>query len=311
MTSTAARRRRLWILALAGSMALAILATFIVAYWDVALALWRARQLDGAATQAEAAPWLEHLWADSLRPRARQAVVDQLGPGRPRLTLWVFSRLEAQGDNSSAFAALLGKRLERDEELLGMWCHYLRWRQGAALTHCLDAWSPAPGAEDEGSTIVCGTMVDRSAFVQLRQTLLAARLAITPVAASHSNKLRALALAWFVGMAPLPGLDDDPEQKLKDWLAAYGPFLRETPFDSALGRCKRAEALPSMTPFAERGFPVPAVPFVGWKGPVPAIDELFGQSVYSETLIPPGALIDTNWRAVQGVEFESGTPEGR
>src|SRR2546426_896493 len=99
--------------------------------------LWR---LGRAETQGEARPWLEMLTRDLQNPGFSGRVVSLLGPGRARLTFWIFYRLNEAcvplPDEGILPARLgpflplirdLGERIEKDEALLATWAQFHRW----------------------------------------------------------------------------------------------------------------------------------------------------------------------------------------
>src|SRR2546425_4989873 len=156
MPSSRRQRRNFWVLSIAGCSALFVAALFLVKDWHLVLAEYHSYRLDRAETYEEAQPWLDLLFADAGSPGASDVFLSKLSAGRQHLTCWFFQRVFFEGPSDGKPLLLaFGARLERDEELLKSWSHYVRWNLGDGLWSALDAMSPSLDAQ--GSQVFpCG-----------------------------------------------------------------------------------------------------------------------------------------------------------
>jgi hypothetical protein len=277
MASTS-RTKRLWVLSIAGGAALLVAGAF-VASWPLLVARYRCHRLDEAATYAEARPWLDLLAADAGKPDPGvEALLSSLGGSRPSLTLWFFQGV-LEGAIPSGTLRTFALRMERDESILASWSHYVRWVRGDELWGYLSSLSSGGPEAEGGESFPCftpgATSGPRVGQMAPSATMVVQATA-TPAEEGHVHatpkQIEGLALAWYLGITPLPGLDGIVEGRIAEWLRGARPFLRHLVHDDALGRCKREtefEPLPSLTPYSERGLPVPDVPLPGWTGPPP------------------------------------------
>jgi hypothetical protein len=264
------RTRRLWILSIAGGSALLVVGGF-AASWPLLLARYRCQRLDQASTFAEAKPWLDLLTADAGDGGAgSEALLSSLGGSRQRLMAWFFQGV-ADRALPAGIVRSFAARIESDEVLLAAWSHYVRWALGSETWRYLSGLCRA-NPETLAASFPCHTPVNT---IHVHDAQVAQVMSVTAVriAEDPSKQVERLALAWFLGMTPLPRLDEDIEARLSAWLAGARPFLRHLVYDEALGRCKRDaefEPLPNLTPFPERGLPLPQAPLPGWTGPPPS-----------------------------------------
>jgi hypothetical protein len=262
------RTRRLWILSIAGGSALLVVGGF-AASWPLLLARYRCQRLDQASTFAEAKPWLDLLTADAGEATVgSEALLSSLGGSRQRLTAWFFQGV-ADRALPAGIVQSFAVRIERDEALLAAWSHYVRWALGSETWQYLSGLS-RPAAETIAGSFPCHTPVNT---IHIHGSQDAMAVTLVRVAQDPTKQAERLALAWYLGMTPLPRLDEDIEARLAAWLAGARPFLRHLVHDEALGRCKREEEfepLPTLTPFSERGLPLPQAPLPGWTGPPPS-----------------------------------------
>jgi hypothetical protein len=281
------RTKRLWVLSIAGGSAL-LVAGALAASWPLVLARYRLQRLDQALTFAEARPWLDLLAADGAEPGGGGALLSSLGGSRPRLTAWFFQGV-VEGALPDVVVEAFARRVAGDEALLASWSHYVRWAMGDELWGYLTRLSGAgAGAEEPAGLFPCVTTVDGTGL----RVRAAAVSQVTFVVHDHkpAKRLEGLALAWFLGMTPLPLLDGSVEDQLAAWLRGARPFLRHLVHDDALGRCKREtefEPLPTLTPFSERGLPVPQAPLPEWKGQAPERPSAGGGAPSSNVLVLP------------------------
>ncbi|MBI4600930.1 MAG: hypothetical protein HY721_03130 [Planctomycetes bacterium] len=307
---SARARRRLWIVAAAGIAAACVLGAAVVGYWDVILTHYRAHRLEEARTFEEAAPWLDELLSGAARPPAARSFLETLGAARPWRTFWFFARVADGASEKSPLVEAFAGRLPRDERLLAAWSHFVRWQRGPGLWAELDAMSPHM-AEVPESGFRCATFVQSGDFVvRVGQaggtstgsfpgggsSFLPLLSTATVDFGSLSSSLEAVGIAWFLGLSPVPRPSEEPRKALEAWLGRFRPFLLDTTYDPARGRCKREgeeDPAPTSKAFAERDLPVPDVPLPGWKGPVPAWP---GQQ---QTLLLPGR---TQWILNQGFQ---------
>ena len=285
------RKRRLWILAIAGGSALLVVGGF-AASWPLLLARHRCQRLDEASTFAEAKPWLDLLTADAGEKGAGgEALLSSLGGSRHRLTAWFFHAVMEEALPAASVEAF-GRRIERDEALLAVWSHYVRWVLEGETWSYLSGLS-RPGVEEPSSLFPCFTPVNEIVVSTSGGSAGLTFVAATGGdAAGASKRLERLAIAWFVGMTPLPRLDEDVEARLAGWLSGARPFLRHLVYDGARGRCKREEEfepLPTLTPFSERGLPVPETPLPGWTGAPPPRPSLTSPPPSPRVLLVPPA----------------------
>ena len=134
-------RRKRFIVILAGIVALAAVG-LLVADWPLVATQYQLFRLDGARTREAATPHIDALLVRARNPRSSDLVAASLGTRREALTYWVLDAIAARagvdpkrgGTKAQSLAPVvpwivsLGERLERDDELLRVWAHFVGWR---------------------------------------------------------------------------------------------------------------------------------------------------------------------------------------
>src|SRR2546428_6105323 len=111
-------------------------------HWHLLAAHYHMGRLAEATTFEEAKPWLEALARDSQNPDACVLILEKIGGDRQELTYWFFSYISLRPP--APLLPLLrsfAERLDRDERLLSLWAHYLRWREGRNFVEMLERTS--------------------------------------------------------------------------------------------------------------------------------------------------------------------------
>jgi len=267
-----------------GAAAVLVTGAFVIVGWRDVLAFYRSFRLDRALTAEEAAPFLREIIDDAQTSDGSRRLVEKLGPRSQGLTFWLFEETQILrmhqrkgfvGDERlRSVLSDLGRRLERDDELMGCWVQYLRWRQDGWMKECLDEleeplhtvsrFDVGAGRHPLGTFAITGSWDPASTQLEI---------------------LKLQAVLWFIG---LPGAATAPQEifnaenisfevevgfHVVNWLNAH---WRKASFDPALGRVvveDGATRLGLLRLSAGR-IPQPDAPFIRWRGPVPTVPNL-------------------------------------
>jgi hypothetical protein len=265
-------RRKRFILISTGLLALAA-AGVLVADWPLVATQYRLFRLDAARTWGEAMPHIDALLARAGNPRSSALVAASLGTRREALTYWVLQTIAGsarQGHKSMYLASLapalpwilsLGERLERDDELLRVWAHFIRWRE---LEKVLLVDMPLEKAASDFQNTVPGFLITVLAGPVFETTppSLAALVRDDPLAAEAWLRLvdlLRLGRACALG-APLEGVTEI-ETPVLEGNARDGWRRVRTALSRVIAWRKANRP-------GETALPRPADPLPGWRGSV-------------------------------------------
>ncbi len=282
-----------WVAMITGALVLVVAGLLALEWREVAVRyhIWR---LDRAATREEARPWIEALARDSAGPGMSESIVRKLGPAHQNFTFWFFLFRPSEGvsvpdvgesPGGQEFLPLVRevcRRLETDEALLSSWAQFIRWRKLPLVERCLTEFRKPSGAVHFLVTVLSFRSETRDVFASFdHQDEVSQKLSF----------LEYLGTVWILGMEDRPAcpeFSDDFQkmweasallnEKLNRWIRNRRGSFR---FDPGKGRFVPREAPDA----SGSSVPDPAVPFPGWSGPVPALDE----QPISETFLIPGS----------------------